>query len=315
MVNKGQLLFEIDPRPFEAALKDAEADLASAEANLDLAIREYTRTANLARTGAASREEADVWKAKQAVAAANKKKSEAVIVKTNLDLEYSKITADIGGRIGKAELTEGNLVNAGGSETLLTTITSLDPIRVTFEVDERRVQERIRQRNTGEWLAKLKDAKVQIQFALDGEKEFSHAATLVFADNKINPQTGTLAAYGVAENKNGRYIDGARIRVRVPIGADANPAVLVPDTAILSDQDKRYVLIVDDENNARRRNVTLGRLDDNGMRVISPAEKLAEGEQIENWWVIEDNLQRVRLNYPVEPQKLEAAKPAVTPGT
>jgi RND family efflux transporter MFP subunit len=308
MVNKGDPLFDLDPRPFEAAMEAAKAEMASAEANLELARKEYNRAMRLAQTGAASREEAEVWTAKQAVAAANKLKAAASVDQAKLDLEYAKITADIAGRIGKAELTEGNLVNAGGSDPLLTTIMALDPIRITFNVDERLLQRHARVvgmdgKNMTELLAALKDAKVEFTFAQDGEREFTHKGVLAFGDNRIDPSTGTLQVYGTADNKSGRYIPGARVKVRVPIGGKANPVLVVPDTAILADQDKRYVLIVDGENNVRRRNVTLGALTDDSMRVIKPADKLENGERVEDWWVIVDNLQRARLNYPADPQK------------
>ncbi len=318
MVTKGDVLFEIDPRPFEAALEAAKAELASAEASLELAKKEYVRSMRLAQTGAASKEEAEVWTAKQAVAAAGKLKATASVDQAKLDLEYAKITADIGGRIGKAELTEGNLVNAGGSDPLLTTINAIDPIRVAFNIDERLLQRHARTvgmdgKNMTELLAALKDAKAEFTFAQDGEKEFTHTGVLAFGDNRIDPSTGTLQVYGTADNKTGKYIPGARVRVRVPIGGKANPVVLVPDTAILSDQDKRYVLIVDDQHNVKRRNVTLGALTDDSMRVIRPADKLEESDKPENWWVIVDNLQRARLNYPVDPQKPGARAAVETP--
>src|SRR5262249_22302546 len=140
IVKKGDLLFDIDPRPFDAALAAANAQVKAAEAADNLARKEYARTAGLARTGAASREEVEVWTAKQQVATADKLKAQAAVQAANLDLEYAKITADIGGKISKAQLTEGNLVNAGGSDPLLTTIVSTDPIRIYFNVDERSLQ-------------------------------------------------------------------------------------------------------------------------------------------------------------------------------
>ncbi|MBL8793560.1 MAG: efflux RND transporter periplasmic adaptor subunit [Planctomycetia bacterium] len=315
MVKKGDLLFELDPRPFQAALDAAKGQMSTAEANLELANKEYSRTASLVKSGAASREEVDVWTAKKTVRAAEKVQAQASIEQAKLDLEYARITADIDGRIGKAQLTEGNLVNAGGSDPLLTTIVGVDPIRVAFNVDERLLQQRAQVlgeegKTLTSVLAALKDAKTPFTFAQDGEREFKHQGTLAFGDNRIDPGTGTIQAYGTADNKDGRYLPGARVRVRVPIGGKANPALLVPETAILADQDKRYVLIVDDQNVVRRRNVNLGLLTDDGMRAIQPADKLAAGEKPESWWVLVDNLQRARLNYPLEPQKPAAAKSA-----
>ncbi len=224
--------------------------------------------------------------------------------RANLDLEYSRITADIDGRIGKAEMTEGNLVNAGGSDPLLTTIVSVDPIRIYFNVDERSMQRYAkgvgaRGGSLVDLLAKLKDQKATFNFALDGETGFSHEGTLQFGDNRVDPSTGTVQIYGIVPNDKGMFVPGSRVRVRLTIGKPYK-ASLVPDTAILSDQDKRYVFVVDDKNIVRRRNVTLGAITDDGMRAITPADKLAEGDDPAQWKVIVDNLQRARLNYPVE---------------
>ncbi len=307
MVKKGDLLFEIDPRPFQASLDASKAQVKNADATLELAKKEYARTASLARTGAASREEVEVWTAKQLVAAADKIKAEAGVEQANLDLEYAHITAEIGGRIGKAELTEGNLVNAGGSDPLLTTIVSSDPIRLYFNVDERSLQRYARGvnasgKNLTEVLAALRSAEINFTFALEGENGLKHPAKLVFSDNRIDPGTGTLQLYGSVANKDGFFVAGARVRVRLPTG-DPSVALLIPETAILSDQDKRYVLIADDKNVVRRRNVTLGILTDEATRAVQPSDKLADGEKPEDWWVIVDNLQRARLNYPIDPQK------------
>lgn len=318
MVKKGDLLFEIDPRPFQATLDIAKAQEKAADAALELATKEYARVRRLASTGASSREELDVWIAKQHVATADKGKAAAAVEQANLDIEYSRIVAEIAGRIGKAELTEGNLVNAGGSDPLLTTIVSTDPIRIYFNVDERTLQRYARSRsaegqNVTELLAALKDAKVDFTFALEGERDFKHTGRLAFSDNRIDPDTGTIQLYGTVPNKDGFFVPGARVRVRLATGKPSR-ALLVPETAILADQDKRYVLIADDKNVVRRRNVTLGMLTDDGMRLVEPADKLAEGEKPEDWWVIVDNLQRCRLNYPIDPQKPGKTVAAEKPG-
>jgi RND family efflux transporter MFP subunit len=314
IVKKGDLLFEIDPRPFQAALDIAKAQVKSAEAALELAEKEYARYFSLVRKGAATQEDLEVWTAKQHVAAADKVEAESRVTQANLDLEYSRITADIGGRISKAALTEGNLVNAGGSEPLLTTIVSSDPMRVYFNVDERSLQRYAQSvkatgKNVTELLAALKNSQIDFTFALEGETGFKHTGRLAFSDNRIDPETGTLQLYGTVPNKDGFFVPGARVRVRLPTGKPA-PALLVPEAAILSDQDKRYVLIADDKNVAKRRNVTLGTLTDDGMRAVRPADTLPEGEKPGDWWVMVDNLQRVRLNYPIDPQKPGPAAPA-----
>jgi RND family efflux transporter MFP subunit len=312
IVEKGQLLFELDPRPFQAEIDRIKDDLKVYEAQLVAAQKDEARLKDLLTKGGASKQqvekaEADTQSLEAQVSATNNK-----IKRAELELEYSKITADIAGRISKAELTEGNLVNAGGSDPLLTTIVSIDPVLLYFNVDERSFLRYTRLsgiegRDMTEVLAKLKDREAPFTFALDGETEFAHEGILAFANNRIDPTTGTIQVYGTVSNNDGKFLPGARVRVRLPIGQPYS-ALLVPETAILADQDKRYVLIADAEKNVRRRNVTLGRLTDDRMRSIQPADKLEATEKPQEWSVLIDNLQRARINYPVDPQQAE--KPA-----
>jgi RND family efflux transporter MFP subunit len=307
VVKKGDVLFELDPRPFETEIGRNQDELRVYEAQKVAADKEETRLRALEKKGGASTQQVDKAEADAKALGASLDATKNKIARAKLDLEYSIITADINGRVSKAELTEGNLVNAGGSDPLLTTIASIDPIRLYFNVDERSLQRYAKNlgatgRKLSEVLAALKDIKSSFTFALDGETEFTHKGTLKFGDNRIDPTTGTIQVYGEVDNKDGSFVPGARVRVRLPIGKDY-AALLVPETAILSDQDKRYVLIVDEKNDARRKDVKLGRLTDDSQRAILPADKLEQGEEMKNWWVIVDNLQRVRINYPVDPQK------------
>jgi RND family efflux transporter MFP subunit len=303
MVKKGDLLFEIDPRPFEADLNSAKAKMAGAEAALELARSEYNRYFRLLQSGSASREEVEVWKAKQSVAAADRVKAKAEIERAELDLEYSRIMAEVAGRISKAELTEGNLVNAGGSDPLLTTIVSVDPIQVYFNVDERSLIGYAKQlgaqgKDVTELLAGLKDAKTDFTFALEGDTEFKHKGQLYFGNNRIDPSTGTIQLYGTVDNKNGFYLPGSRVRIRLPVGKPYQ-ALLVPDTAVLTDQSKKYLLVVDDKKVVQRRDVELGRLLDDGMRILVPGPK-GTGVTATDWVIVE-GIQRARINYPVTP--------------
>jgi multidrug efflux system membrane fusion protein len=303
MVKKGDPLFEIDPRPFQAALEAAKAQLAAADAALELAKSEYNRSYSLLNKGAASREEVQTWKAKQAVADADRLKANSAIDQAKLDLEYAHITADIDGRISKAELTEGNLVGAGGSYPLLTTITSVDPILAYFNVDERSLQFYAKEagaqgKNVTELLAALRDAKTEFSFALEGDTEYKHHGQLAFSDNKIDSATGAIQLYGTVENKKGFFVPGSRVRIRLPVGK-AYQALLVPDTAVLTDQDKKYLLVVDDKKIVQRRDVVPGRLLDDGMRVLVGGLKDA-GVTVSDWVIVE-GIQRARINYPVNP--------------
>jgi multidrug efflux system membrane fusion protein len=303
-VKKGDLLFELDPRGFEAEIGKYRDSKRVYEAQKTAADKEEARLRLLETKGGASTQQVEKAEADALALAAQISAVENEIATAELDLEYSRITADIGGRVSKAELTEGNLVNAGGSDPLLTTIVSVDPIRIVFNIDERSLQRYAKSigaagGSLSDLLANMKDRKAQFEFGLDGETGFAHAAELSFGDNRVDPSTGTMQLYGTVPNADGMFVPGSRVRVRLTIGKPYQ-AMLVPDTAILSDQDKRFVLIVDKEKTVRRRNVSLGAVTDDGMRAIVPADKLAEGENAADWQVIVDNLQRARLNYPVE---------------
>ena len=214
------------------------------------------------------------------------------------------------GRIGRAMLTEGNLVNAGGSDPVLATIVAVDPIYVDFNVDERamqRYQEIGAGRQGKDKQQPLREQKIPFSFGLDTEKGFPHQGHLVFADNKYTEGTGTIMVRGVAPNPDGRLVPGSRVRVRVPV-SDKYEAAVVPDTAVLSDQDRKYLLVLGKDNVVLRRDITPGRLLDDGMRVILPApgEEKAAGNKdwVKNWeraWVITLGLQRARIDYPVQP--------------
>jgi RND family efflux transporter MFP subunit len=309
-VKKGDLLFELDPRPFEAEIGKASDTLKVYEAQKVAADKEEARLKILQSKGGASVQQVEKAEADVLALAAQISGTKNEIARAELDLEYSRITADIAGRVSKAEMGAGNLVNAGGSDPLLTTIVSVDPIKINFNVDERsmlRYAKSVGERggSLSELLANMKDRSAPFQFALDGETGFTHQGELKFGDNRVDTATGTIQVYGTVPNPQGMFVPGSRVRVRLTIGKPYS-ATLVPDTAILSDQSKRYVLVVDDKKTVRRRDVTLGALTDDGLRAIQPAEKLAEGENIAGWEVIVDNLQRARLNYPVEAESAGA---------
>jgi RND family efflux transporter MFP subunit len=310
-VKKGDLLFELDPRPFQAEIGKSSDTLKVYEAQKVAADKEETRLRLLQKKGGASVQQVEKAEADALALAAQISATTNEIRTKELDLEYSRITADIDGRASKAELSEGNLVNAGGSDPLLTTIVSVDPVQINFNVDERSMQRYAKSVGaTGskltDLLANMKDRKAKFTFALDGETGFDHEAELRFGDNRVDTSTGTILVYGIVPNPNGMFVPGSRVRVRLTIGKPY-AATLVPDTAILADQDKRYVLIVDDKNTVERRDVMLGAITDDGMRAIRPATKLADGENIADWKVIVDNLQRARLKYPVEAEMPAAA--------
>jgi RND family efflux transporter MFP subunit len=178
---------------------------------------------------------------------------------------------------------------------------ALEPVHVYFSVDERTVQETLgaRQPAAADSPVALRERKIPFRFGLDSDDGFPHEGTLDFADNQIDPETGTIELRGVVDNKQGRFVPGSRVRVRVPVG-EPYSAVLVPDTAILSDQDKRYLLVVGDKNIVARRDITPGKLLDDGMRVILPRASDDTGITTDDR-IIVLGLQRARINYPVDP--------------
>jgi RND family efflux transporter MFP subunit len=299
IVKKGDLLFQLDPRPFEAEVGRSRDQLRVIEAQKVAADRDYQRMKELVTTGAVSKSEADKSEARALSLAAEVEAAKQEIARKALDLEYARITAPIGGRISRAQLTVGNLVNAGGTDPVLTTIVSIDPIYLYFNIDERSLQryQKTYETRTRQGSA-IKQAKFPFSFGLDSDAGFPHQGVLDFADNRVDRETGTIQVRGVVANPRGRFVPGSRVRVRIPFG-DPYEAMLVPDTAVLTDQDKKYLLLVNQQNVVVRRDIKPGRLLDDGMRVVSAAEK---GQELKpSDWIIVLGLQRARVNYPVEP--------------
>jgi RND family efflux transporter MFP subunit len=296
-VKEGQPLFDLDPAPFEAEVKQAEAQMRAFDAQKAAAEKDVARYAALIQSGGATKQqlekaEADVSSYDAQIAA-----KRAEVERRQLDLKYSKITAELTGKISKALLTEGNLVNAGGSDPLLTTIVAIDPIYVDFNVDERAMQ-RYQEMGAGQQSKDkqqpLRDRAMPFHFGLDTENGFPREGRLVFADNKYTEGTGTILVRGEAKNPDGRLVPGSRVRVRVPV-SDKYTATLVPDAAVNTDQDQKYLLIVAEDKIVKRQNVRLGRLLDDGMRVVLEPKLKADE------WIIVEGMELARLNYPVEP--------------
>jgi RND family efflux transporter MFP subunit len=302
-VKQGDVLFEIDPRPFEAELDAAKGQVAQWEAKLARAEADVVRYERLLPKGAASQKDLDTAIADRGEARAAIQSARAQVQRAALDVEFTKVTAPISGRVSRAQVTKGNLVNAGGGEaTLLTTIVTLDPVYVYFDVDERALlqyQQAARKRTSeNERTPTVKEAKIPVYLGLSTETGFPHEGVIDFANNQVNAQTGTIQLRGVFANANRVFTSGLFARVRVPI-SDKYQAVLVPDRAIGTDQGQKYLLAVNDKNVVEYRAVKLGRLHD-GLRVIQ--EGLKPGELI-----IVNGIQRARPGLTVTPQRVEVA--------
>ena len=302
IVKKEQLLFELDPRPFQNEIDRSKEQVNIYVAQLNIALIEEKRFKELQKTSSASQLEVDESYAKARSLEAQVEAQKQEVERDKLELSYSRITAPIAGRIGRAMLDEGNLVNAGGSDPVLVTIVATDPVEVYFSVDERALQRYQKMYPATHSTGTLRDRKMPFQFGLETDDGYPNQGVLDFADNRVDPTTGTIMVRGAVANPEGRFVVGSRVRVRVPIG-DERPCVLIPDTAILSDQDRKYVLTVDDKNVAQRREVALGKLLDDGMRIVTSGIKPEDR-------LITLGLQSARINYPVEPVA-PATQPAV----
>lgn len=298
-VKAGDLLFEIDPAPFSARLAEAEAAAGNTRAQLDLARLELARQQKMLPERATSRRDFDTAKAGVATSEAALRADEARIRAAAVDLSYTRITAPVAGRMGKDELTIGNLVRGDAPDSpRLSTLVALDPIYVTFEADEAAYLKYIdNDRSTG----------LKVQVGLGSEEGTPHAATLKFIDNQLDVASGTVRLRAELPNPDRRFTPGLYARVRLARGNGTRAAVLVQDGAIGTDQSKRFVLVLDAKHQAQYREVTPGRAHA-GLRVI--ASGLKAGEKI-----VVNGLQRVRPGSPVTPEEVPmvptaaAAKP------
>ncbi len=272
-VRKGDLLFVIDPRPYKAALDQAQAQLERARAEARLAQTQHKRAQSLVEAKAISREEFETRRSATAQQEAAVRAAEAAVAAAKLDLQFTQVRAPIDGRAGRAMVTEGNLAQADA--TLLTTVVSQDPVYVYFETDEQsylRYQELARkgERNRN-------DNPVRVGLA--NESGYPHEGRVDFIDNQVDPATGTIRARAVLRNPDRMFTPGLFARVQLQ-GSGEFDAMLVDDKAVLTDQDRKYVYVLGKDNKAERRDVVLGR-EINGLRVVQsglkPGDKVIVG--------------------------------------
>lgn len=300
-VKAGAPLFDIDPRTFEAALKDAEGQKAQWVAKRLRAQADVTRYEGLVPTGAASAQDLDKARADLGESNSAIQSAEAAIDRAKLDLEFSRLTAPIDGQVGRALITKGNLVQAGvGSDSLLTSIVSLNPMYVYFPVNERsllRFRKMNRPGSTAGGLTTVADLKIPVGLGLLDETGFPHNGVIDFADNRIDPDTGTLRVRASFDNSDRAFKPGLFARIRVPMSSPYD-ALLVSQTAIGTEQGQKYVLVVNDQSVVEKRFVATGSQQDDGLQAIT--EGLRPGE-----WIVVNGLQRCRPGRPVTPQRAE----------
>lgn len=289
LVNKGDLLFVVDPRPYDAALNRARAELERARIDQELGKRDTARAEHLFKSNVISERDWDTQSSGLLQLAARTQVASAAVSSAQLDVDYAYIRAPIAGRIGRIQVTQGNLVGPA-LPSPLTTLVSVDPLHVYVDVDEAHALHLGRVSSGTPVVAKVGFAD---------ESGHPHDATLDFVDNRVDAQTGTLKVRVVVKNPDGKLTPGLFARVRLPDGV-AHDSVLVADRAVATDQDRRYVLVVDKEGKVQYRPVKLGPLHE-GLRVVR--EGLGASDR-----VVVRGLQRVRPGALVKAEVIPMSK-------
>jgi multidrug efflux system membrane fusion protein len=298
IVHAGDLLYVIDPRPFEAVAEQADGQLSDARAKVELAKRELDRGLNLVQTSAVSEQVVDQRRQALQAAHAAEVQAEGALKAAKLNIEFTHVQAPITGRVSRHLVSPGNLVQGSdtGTSTLLTSIVSLDPIYIYFDMDEATYI-----KNSKLWFEgkrpSSRDTPNPVQVTLGGETKPSHEGTINFLDNRLDVSTGTLRSRAVIKNTDLSILPGQFGRVRL-IGSAPYDTLLIPDTAIATDQSRKIVFVVKPDDTVEARPVTLGPLDE-GLRVVR------EGLKAEDR-VIVDGIQRARVGAKVNPHTAQA---------
>jgi multidrug efflux system membrane fusion protein len=292
LVKQNALLITIDPAPYEAEVARAQAQVAAAQARVLLTKNEAERGQQLSDTRNISQRDLDQRVNAYREAEANQRAAEAALQSAKLNLEYTQVRAPVAGRVGRLEITVGNLVAAGPGAPVLTTLVSINPIYASFNADEEVVARAIESiGDDGRGNDEIERIPVQMSTATSNGATFKGKMQLI--DNQVDARTGTVRVRAVFDNPDGKLIPGQFARLRMG-QARSEPALAVNERAIGTDQDKKYVLVVDADNKAVYREVTLGPSVE-GLRIVTNG--LKSGERI-----VVNGLQRVRPGAVVEPQ-------------
>ncbi len=303
-VAKGDVLFIIDPRPFQAVLQRAEADLAQARARADWAERDERRAASLEEQKAISKEEGDQRRTRLAEARAAVASAEANVTTARLNLEYTEVRSPIRGRISRALVTQGNNISGvDGFTTLLATVVTDDPVHVYADIDEATLHRFQALRAAGK-IVKDASGRIPVQISIPDAPGFERSGFVESLNNRIDPDTGSLLVRAEVANPDGSLIPGQFVRARVPVSGSSR-VLMVPEVAIGTDLAQRFVLTVSSSNTVDYRAVALGAAVD-GFRVVR--DGLKSGEP-----VIVNGIARVRPGMPVQAVRATNA-PAARPG-
>ncbi len=297
-VKAGDLLYIIDPRPFEAVATQADGQLSDARAKVELAKRELDRALTLQQSQNVADSTVDQRRQSLQAARAAEMQAEGLLKAAQLNIEFTHVVAPIDGRVSRHLISIGNLVQGSeGGSTLLTSIVSLNPIYIYFDMDEATYLKYNRLYFEGK-RPSSRDNPNPVQVTLTGETRPSHDGKVDFLDNRLDVSTGTLRGRAVIPNRDFSILPGQFGRVRL-IASAPYEALLVPDTAVATDQSRKIVFVVKDDDTVEAKPVTLGPLDE-GLRVIR------EGLKPEDRVVV-DGLQRVRVGAKVTPHAAKAA--------
>lgn len=291
LVKAGDLLVTIDPEPYQAAVAQAEGQVASAQARVELASTEFERGKNLASKNTISQSDLTQRQSARNEALANLQSAKAALKSAQLDLDYTQIHAPIAGRVGRIEVTVGNLVAAGSSSTPLTTLVSTDPIYASFDASEELVARTLAELPVANGLPAIEQVPVEVGTLSDNGTPIRGKLQLI--DNEVNASSGTIRVRAIFDNPEGRLIPGQFVRVRMG-QPKAEEHLLVSERAIGTDQDKKFVFVVDTSNTVAIRQIRLGSSVD-GQRIVE--EGLNAGDRI-----VVNGLQRIRPGAVVDPQ-------------
>ena len=302
-VKKGDVLFTIDARSYRAELDRATAELNRARTQAQVSRSEADRARRLSDQQAISTE---TWEQRRAVseqALAQVQAAQAAVDAARLNMEFTQVRAPINGRAGRAMVTAGNLVTAGDSASVLTTLVSLDKVHVYFDADEGTFLRYAQMARKGERPSE-RDSELPVKVGLSGETGYPHEGKVDFLDNQVTRSTGTIRVRALLDNADRAFTPGLFARVQL-LGSGQFQAMLIDDKAVLTDQDRKFVYVVDKDNKAQRRDIELGRTAD-GLRIVE--QGLKAGDR-----VIIDGVQKVFIpGMPVQ-AKAVAMQPAAAP--
>lgn len=268
LVHKGDVLFTIDPRPYQAAVDHAQAQVQASQAQVAYTTSDLERAKRLLGGNAISQREVDSREDAAREAVANLAAAKAQLETARINLGFTQVTAPVSGRVSRAEITLGNVVAAGATQTPLTTLVSVSPIYANFDVDEQTYLN---------YVASVRDGHdVPVRLGLANEDGYSRTGVVEHVDNHLDPVSGTIRVRARFDNADGTLVPGLYARIQVQ-GSTPHKALLVDDRAIGTDQDKKFVLVVGPDNHVAYRAVTLGALQ-NGKRVITAG--LQAGESV-----------------------------------